>query len=425
MQVLAPAPVLFVLIRCINIDWLEVYALEPIESRRDADYFRACGWQVEEREYGTPMYHEMFTLIDHEGYSVLEIRRNPKSTKNDGGLFDLNGCHIRLVNRTCYADGCARMLADFLFMHNIMFVRISRIDLCLDFKRFDSGDYPAQFIRRYLEGKFSKINQARVTAHGEDTWGERKFNSISWGARKSDIRTRLYDKTMELKEVKDKPYIRQAWFYSKLVDDPVTLFSHNPDGSTYSPRIWRLEFQISSSVKRWFVMHPDGDENVYQSIKNTLDVYETREQLLSVFDSIQQHYFHFKYYDSHKRKDRCKDKVLFNFNNDTFYRIDKDKVSSDKSVDFNDRALLKRLELFRAQQCANVDLVRAATLIIDSIHDLESRYTTAKPFSRERLTALRLAISNRMKEKGINPVSLEQRIHDVMKANQLEMFLEK
>ena len=45
-------------IKCINLDWLSVYCLEPKGVVMNAAYFKALGWTVEEREYGTPQYRE-------------------------------------------------------------------------------------------------------------------------------------------------------------------------------------------------------------------------------------------------------------------------------------------------------------------------------------------------------------------------------
>ena len=66
--------------RCVNIDWLEVYALEDASKFPcNAEYFRSQGYIVREREYGTRQYHEMFTLLDDNMNPFMEIRRNPKS----------------------------------------------------------------------------------------------------------------------------------------------------------------------------------------------------------------------------------------------------------------------------------------------------------------------------------------------------------
>lgn len=412
--------------RCVNIDWLEVYALEPVQEPRNADYFRGVGWDVHEREYGTPMYNEMFTLYDDFGYAIFEVRRSPKSRADLGGIFEINGCHIRLSNRACYFDRCAELLQNFLLQHHYTFSRISRLDVCLDFKRFDSGDFPQQFVRRFMEGKYSKINQCELTAHGSDEWAGRVWNSLSWGHKKSMIKTRLYCKSLELQEVKDKPYIRQAWFLAGLVDNPLTCTQHNPDGSIYKPSIWRLEFQISSSVKRWFVVHPEGNEKKYLSVRHVLDRYYTRAQLIALFDSLQRHYFHFKYYDSHQRKDRCKDKVLFNFReNDTIYKIERSQVASVNQPGYSDKVLLKRLIRYREEHQFDEPLREAANVIIDTLQEQSMRFSTSTPFSREQLTALRLAIAQRLQEKTGASTSAQAELFEKIKSTLDKIFLEK
>ena len=54
-------------IKCINLDWLSVYCLEPKGCVMNAAYYKKLGWNVEEREYGTPQYREKFTLMNEIG----------------------------------------------------------------------------------------------------------------------------------------------------------------------------------------------------------------------------------------------------------------------------------------------------------------------------------------------------------------------
>lgn len=413
------------MVRCVNIDWLEVYCMEPMFEPRNADFFRNRGWVVVERDYGTPMYHEMFTLEDNKGFALLEVRRNPKSNKLNGGIFEPNGCHVRLCNRTCYFERCAELLNDFLLDNGFTFQRISRIDVCLDFKKFDSHDMPAKFLQRYLEGKFSKINQTRWAGRGEDRWDRRDCNSISWGQPKSMIRTRFYNKSLELSEVKDKPYIRQAWFAAGLVDNPITCEQHNADGSTYKPDIWRLEFQISSAVRRWFVIHPDGNDNKYQSIRHTLDQYYTRAQIQQCVEGLIRHYFHFKYYDSTQRKDRCRDKVLFYFSDkDSYYQIARDDIASTATPQHADLVLLNRLRKYQQEHIFNAEQRDACQVIIDALDEQKLRFTTASPWSRERLTALRLAIAQRLAGKSGEPLAIERNIIDTVQTTLEEIWLD-
>lgn len=312
--------------RCINIDWLEVYALEDTARFPcDAGYFRAQGYQVRERDYGTRVYREMFTILDWHDEPFIEVRRNPASTiALNGGLFPPESCHLRLSNRACYSPTAINDLRDFMVRHNYTLGHIFRLDICLDFETFDRGDDPAKFIARYMSGKFSKVNQANITAHGTDRWEGRVWNSISWGSPKSMVGTKIYCKTLELKQVKDKPYIKFAWFQHGMIDDPINMTKRDQSGKLYTPNIWRVEFSIKSSAKRYFAIErADGKHNKIE-MPHTLSTYDTPLKLEIIFASLALHYFRFKYYEEGVRKDRCKDKVLFDFSaNDTFFKIDR------------------------------------------------------------------------------------------------------
>lgn len=398
--------------RCINLDWLEVHALEPPEPR-NANYFRSLGWHVVEREYGTRVYKEMFTIYEPNGEPLLEIRRAPVSGQSAKGMcfFEPYSCHIRLHNRTCYfkqpnpfdpSDNftAANFLDQFLVQYGFEFRRISRVDICLDFEKFDSGDDPQKFLVRYLNGKYSKINQGNITAHGKDLWDGRFWNSISWGSLVSQVGTKMYNKSMEIKECRDKPYIRQAWASAGLVDDMNTLLAHKSDGTTYKPDIWRVEFSIRSSVRRWFVMEHDTLGNKHKrSVRNTLDNYNTDSQLLALFASLVDHYFHFKYFEPGQRKDRCKDKPLFKFGlQDAFYKVD--KVATSKPTDSTLLALKNRLTAFLST-IYDETTKQAGQSIIQTIDRMLKNNDRTQPYRDneavllQRLLAYRMADSSR------------------------------
>lgn len=315
------------MIRCINIDWLEVYCLEPTTTQPlDADFYESHGWRVSRREYGTRVYEQMFTIFDTNDVPMLEVRRKPLSDiSRNGGLFDERSCHIRMCNNYCYMNNPIDILRKFLARYNYIMMRIFRIDIALDFTTFDKGDDPQKFIKRYVDGKYSKVNQTKLSAHGEDKWESRSWNSLSWGKPKSMISTKMYCKTLELKQVKDKPYIRQAWWHAGLIDNPITGEKRQADGSIAIPPVWRVEFSIKSSAKKWYIIErSDTRKQNKIAMPHTLNMYETREKLTQVFASLCRHYFRFKIYEKDKRKDRCADKILFDFRYiDTYYEIDK------------------------------------------------------------------------------------------------------
>lgn len=404
--------------RCVNLDWLEVAVLEPIAEPHDAEYFRSCGWVVIEREYGTRVWGAMFTLEGNDHLPFIEIRRDPKSE-----IIACNVAHLRFVNRVCYFPNAAQLMHDFIVQYGYEFQRIARVDICLDFERFDYGDLPKDFMRRFMEGKYSKINQANISAHGSDEWAGRVWNSLSWGSPSSDIGTKFYNKTLELYDPVTKqygkPYIRQAWYQCGLIDDATNVLRYKPNGEAYTPDIWRVEFSIRSSVKNWFMIRLNGNERQKQSIRNSLDMYDTPEKLLVLFASLADHYFHFKhlikrykfYEEGHSdgyalRKDRCPDKLLFRWKSQTyFYKVAKDSVATSERPDMHLARLLSQLKEFR-DTTHETEVRRSADVIIKFLEYRISHYDQTNPINRHEMKVLQRALRDHMDMPYIDPAIL-------------------
>ncbi|MGD7646411.1 hypothetical protein, partial [Ralstonia pseudosolanacearum] len=102
----------------------------------------------------------------------------------------------------------------------------------------DFGDDPARFVQRYFKHKYSKYNGGDISSHGKDTWEGQTWNSIKWGNEKSVVSTKMYNKTLELKDTKSglfsKPYIRQAWLMCGFIDDMQHVTLHGEEVN-----VWR------------------------------------------------------------------------------------------------------------------------------------------------------------------------------------------
>lgn len=325
--------------RCINLDWLEVYCLES--SICDANYFRAQGYEVQSREYGTPLYEQMFVIFQ-EGVPYIEIRRAPHNPKgfHSGGILPANAAHIRFDNRSCYLPGCVNLLRSFLVAHGYMFVSISRVDICCDFNRFDNGMMPKNFINKWFKAEFSKLYQGRFSAHGADKWGYRDVNSVKWGRPTSAITTKLYNKSMEMREVKEKLYIKDAWLAA---------------GLNLAEDVWRVEFSISSSVKVLRLRKPKNQEQVEETREQeqeinfrTLNRFDTPFRLIDTFAALCSHYFKFKAVErtesgALREKRYCRTIKLFNFvPNDVNYVVK--KVTLNRALNRTERILVGKLK---------------------------------------------------------------------------------
>lgn len=377
--------------RCVNLDWLEVYVLE---SRHcfpcNADYFRQQGYFVNEREYGTRSYKEMFTIEDDKGQPWIEVRRNPMSGDSEFTGLVPESCHLRLVNRACYDDNAVEKLRQFMMKHDYNFQRIYRIDVCYDFEYFDWGDNPTTFAKRYLRGVYRKINQTKLYAIGNDNWADFDWETLSWGNPKSMVSTKLYDKTKELSTPKkDKPYIRYSWWLCGLVDSPVDCCKVNEKGERYKPRIWRVEFSMKAQARKWLkIENVHGKKPKTEQLPHTLSMFDAKDKLWQRFQDLAYHYFCFKvakYKSSGRmlvspalesiranesselqRKDRCPNKLLFRFDKGKeFYSLQQLPKASKPD---NDEIILKR----RLQRYKMFHLSPKITEACDTIlNDLE------------------------------------------------------
>lgn len=349
------------MVRCVNIDWLEVFCIET--EARNADYFKRCGLVVNCRDYGTPQYREMFSVSDESGEPFIEIRRNPYSLKCQGGIFEEGACHLRLVNIACYRKDPIGDLRNFIIQHGYRFQNISRVDICLDFLHFDDGKDPSEFLCQYAKGDYFKQHLSKISPHGVEVVGSdfeghgidgpysRQYSSWKWGAPSSAISVKLYNKSKELAEVKEKSYIRKQWLAAGLIShEDFLLMADIRDERYYIGQlkknvqksrgikrdelkgrlkehedklrnlqrkekiVWRLEFSISSDIKGFVSGDPGdvdsyGKQRIYPLMLTTLD---SRAKCLFMFNVLAKRYFLFKRAvftrnGTRQRKDRCPD----------------------------------------------------------------------------------------------------------------------
>lgn len=395
-------------IRCVNIDWLEVYVLESNnEYPCNADYFRRKGYLVHEREYGTRVYQEMFEIVDEQNNPLIEIRRNPASGASSfHGLTEFSS-HIRIPNWMLYQGNPVDFLREFLLRHDYIFKRIYRIDICYDFEKFDYGNSPARFVRRYIEGKYRKINQCRRATHGFDGWNGCEENSISWGSRSSMVSTKLYNKTLELKEAKnDKPWIKTAWMLAGLIDNPCSMTKKDTNGELYHPDIWRVEFSMKSEADGWIVYEMQSRKKVVkQAIPHRLEMFDSKDKIWQRFQNLAYHYFHFKHreyigaqnglammalcaVDSPgekrlQRKDRCRDKELFKWDDDVEF-VQLRSAPSPSKRSHKDELLRRRLLEYKLNH-PDAQIRTACDVILKRIESMDTLRFVPLGDEKERL----------------------------------------
>ena len=343
-------------VKCINLDWLSVYCLEPKGCVMNAAYYKSLGWSVEEREYGTPQYREKFTLMNGR-HPFLEIERNPYSLKQNGGIFEPESCHIRLANRTLYQPNPVQQLTNFIIKYGYEYKGISRVDVCCDLTIFDNGMKPQDLANKYIKDKIWKVHQSHIApntddgddtwripihlgAHGKETKTGRTWNSLKWGSPKSALSTKLYNKTLELETNTGKFYIKDTWVKAGLCDLQKVRYEYrNPKTKEIEIRskqisvvpgtainqeipieeakkidVWRVEFSMNSEGRKWIDL---GDNHI---VDLSLNAFDNLDSLAATFFTCSEWLFCFIYAKWitkgatrwKERTNRCKKLQLFN-----------------------------------------------------------------------------------------------------------------
>lgn len=427
--------------RCVNIDWLEVYCEESNDEYPcNADYFTRRGYVVREREYGTRVYEEMFYILDRNGNDMFEVRRNPKS--GDSSFVGLSpmSTHIRLCNWVCYQSNCVQLLRDFLVRHNYIFHRIYRIDVCYDFERFDSGDKPERVARRIVEKTYLKMNQTKIHAIGDDNWGGYAWETLSWGSLTSMVSTKLYNKTKELAATGNKkPYILTQWMMAGLIDNPVNQVKYNKDGSQYKPDIWRVEFSIKSKADSWLILEDISGKRVKKkAVPHSLSLFDSQDKLWQRFQDLAYHYFRFKVktYKKQKRgvagfalgqiesnhdpelqrKDRMPEKVLFHYDQDREFMHIQNVPKPSKP--YHDGEVLRRRLINYAAAHPDHKIREACKVLVDSIN-VRDIYRYTDSFDIWQVKALQGAIQLKMGGDERSTLEIIAQLEELIKKGEI------
>lgn len=204
---------------CISIDWLQVYGTRPLIEVSPELRGLSKLYQVKHRDVATSLWMDVYD-ISWLGREVATFYCRPRSS-----AMDINGCTLKLANRVCYSMECISILTELLEVLSIKYVGITRLDICYDCNRLHGDRSVPQFLMDFFshepfcEGHIVRKGSRRVQVYGSrSNLGVTRISGMRWGSPQSDIGAYCYNKTLELLEVKDKPWIRERWANAGLLN---------------------------------------------------------------------------------------------------------------------------------------------------------------------------------------------------------------
>lgn len=154
-------------------------------------------------------------------------------------------CQIKVDNSRLYYAWWAESLQALVRALHWRIQFVNRIDICCDFNFFANGRSPLSFCQDYLsrptKGRPSFIRHSsnKLRAVVTRTLHSLNYETLSWGTRDSAVQTNLYNKSLELSDHADKPWIRQRWIEAGLLHGDIGGKKHC---------VWRVEFSINPSA---------------------------------------------------------------------------------------------------------------------------------------------------------------------------------
>lgn len=240
---------------------------------------------LEKQDYGTRQFREVYKL-EWRGRKLGTLVALPYLLS-----LGVDFMQLKIENQMLYDEKMFWLIDDLLSIMHWSLEGISRIDFCIDFEKFNNGWDPRTFLKRFAAGKVVVMNKSKFALSGEKT-DDNEFDYLRMGAPSSAVRTILYNKTKEMSEVKQKPWISDVWKQA---------------GLTSGADVWRVEF----SLKHDALQFVDKDtskviEVTYENIKDDGFVIELVRLLVS-------RYFKFVLPDGQKNQSRRKVLDLLGF----------------------------------------------------------------------------------------------------------------
>ena len=183
--------------KCISVDWLQLFcdASEAVE---------APGYLYNVENYGTSNFKKI-TNVSLNSEPFCSIASEPTSS-----FMPENACIVKFKNRLLYSHDMIVQIQVFLEFSNMKVKGITRLDLAVDFNYFFDSLSPHTFIRRFLKSSYLKNGRGKFTVIGEQKFMN-SYQYLRFGSKTSDVSVYLYNKSIELRQVQDKPYITNRW----------------------------------------------------------------------------------------------------------------------------------------------------------------------------------------------------------------------
>lgn len=291
----------------ICIDWLQIC------FNGYQDKFSHSGWKLTDTQ--TKIFCEIWEFWNYDEL-ILTAATKPKSK-----ILKPDICIIKIDNKQLYTNTLFQLLNEVVKFEKLKFNNITRLDICMDFQLFDNKDKPQQVCERFFNNRYLKNGKSEFKCMGNQT-NQINYNYLRFGKNTASVSAYMYNKTLEMNEVKLKSHILQLWENLGI--------ANNTD-------VWRLEFSIKEFSNN--LINNDTGEIVeinYSELSNQAKLFE-------IYKALYNKYFDFRKNDYSQNKSRMKRVMLFEFDKAVYrWFVDPKKLDSTRA----DRIFINKIEKY-------------------------------------------------------------------------------
>lgn len=223
----------------LNVDWL---CLSLRGNHRQTSFSYSL---IPNEERKSRLFSEFFDL-EYNNEHIAVIEACPKTPMLAKDLFLL-----KFDNHILYRPNLYDFVNDLLLSCQWRLNNINRFDICADFNTFSNNIHPQHVISNLFSGEWHRKGDRKAVFYGADAhaidklyttksgakvayfnketnFDHSKLTGYRAGTRSSAVCLYIYNKSVELQRVKDKPYIKNIW---RKADFDVS-------------NVWRLEFSL-------------------------------------------------------------------------------------------------------------------------------------------------------------------------------------
>lgn len=243
----------------INIDWLAYSAYGNVGETTLFNRFK-----VIPKEHGSQVFKNVASIVTTDtAEEVAQMQYNPRSSALKPNLVI-----VKLANRCLYEYDYIALIRTINEGLNLEYNSLSRLDICADFYTFEHCT-PQELIRQFLQRKLRRFGKSKYVLHGNQDKAQ-EYEYLRFGSPTSDVVCYLYNKSLEMREVKHKPYIVRQW----------AQLTYRYEDICPPPDVWRLEFRLNGDNIKTLC-----DENG-ELCNLTLDALNNKHTLLFLYSAL-------------------------------------------------------------------------------------------------------------------------------------------